>query len=122
MKKSYTVPLTGEVRIADKIGNPNDDGKIVFPVTGWNNGSGQITNDLSEDDPNVTFGVVSGETRADPAEAIIISITSMDWGNSRCVVEIDMPARFEARFDTFLNGKTDAQILSDASKPALVKI
>ena len=59
-KKSYTVPLTGEVRWADKIGNPNDDDK--------------------------------------------------------------MPTRFEARFDTFLNGKTDAQILSDASKPALVKI
>ena len=116
-KKSYTVPLTGEVRLAEKQGNPNDDGKIVLPVTGWNNGSGQITNDLEDGtDPNTTDG--AGVSH----EAIIIKMTSIDWDNSRCVVEIDMPARFEARFDTFLNSKSDAQILSDASKPALVKI
>ena len=115
-KKSYTVPLTGEVRWADKIGNPNDDDKIVLPVTGWSNGSGQITNDLGDSDPNIR------DSEDNTIEAIMISITSIDWGNSRCIVEIDMPTRFEARFDTFLNSKTDAQILSDASKPALVKI
>lgn len=102
--------------IGRKQGNPNDDGKIVLPVTGWNNGSGQITNDLEDStDPNTTDGAGVAH------EAIIIKMTSIDWDNSRCV-EIDMPARFEARFDTFLNGKSDAQILSDASKPALVKI
>ena len=116
-KKSYTVPLTGEVRLAEKQGNPNDDGKIVLPVTGWNNGSGQITNDLEDGtDPNTT------DSAGVSHESIIIKMTSIDWDNRRCVVEIDMPARFEARFDTFLNSKSDAQILSDASKPALVKI
>ena len=115
--KQYTVPLTGEVRNADKVGNPNDDGKWVNAVTGWNDGEGPITNDLNDaTDPNIT------DDANQRKEMIIISQISIDWGNSRCVVEIDMPARFEARFDTFLNSKSDAQILSDASKPALVKI
>ena len=115
--KQYTVPLTGEVRNSDKIGNPHDDGKIVLPVTGWNNGNGPITSDLNDaTDPNIT------DDANQRKEMLVIDMISIDWNHSRCVVEIDMPTRFEARFDAMLLGKTDAQILSDASKSALVKI
>ena len=91
----YTVPMTGTVYL------PSRRAVDAAPVTGMN--VGRISYTFQNAD-----------------EVIEVQILSVNWKTGEASVSIAMPTRIRTQFDTFLNGKTMAQILSDAGKTALV--
>ncbi len=91
---TYTVPMTGTVYL------PSRRAVNAAPVTGKKEGRINYT--------------LEGE------EVIEVQILTVNWDTGEATVYITMPTRIRTQFDTFLNGKTMAQILSDAGKTALV--